>query len=398
VAARGLELITSLPDAERLIEQRLETLLLLAPSYELVGDLDHAEGTLAEAELLADQCPNDAIMAQIVMSAATLCWLQSHSSEAKQRFLRACDAWQRLGDDTRGAQALVGMGLCAIQRADRARGLELFTEAASRDEASAWARAGALSNDGVILLEDGRYNEAEPYLIEGLGANEQDSDRRGIAHSKCSLGELYYRLAKFSEAQHWLQEPAMEAADIEDAQCLALASAHLARTYFITDNHRVAAEALLNARAVAQSADYPEAEDVYRIAEMATAVMSADVPANRLDQVQGSPAAQSSISLDLDSPLEGRATRLNAYVESLCVAAESAILHDEASTGNQLADVLRKHLHLANDSHLRRYGQWPLKLLDDPDAYLRPLAQSKDAQRAVYDLRAQRLLMSLQAS
>ncbi len=131
-ASRALELIAALRDPAQFRDQRLETLLFLAQSYQVVGELDQAEGALAEAEILAEECPDQELVARIATCAATLCWMQGNSSEAEQRFLRACQLRERLRNDTRVAQALVGMGLCANQRGKWERALDLFSQAANR--------------------------------------------------------------------------------------------------------------------------------------------------------------------------------------------------------------------------------------------------------------------------
>ena len=228
-ASRANEVIASLPHPEAFLDQRLEALLLLAQSYEVIGDLGHAEGVLAEAEILAEDSPNRGMAAKIATASATLHLMQGHVPQANEGFERAHEAWKAVGDGSRAAHALLGMGMCSQMAGERARAFALFSQAAECGDEALWVKAAALNNAGVLLLEEGRYADAESYLVEGLRANEKDGDRRGIANSKASLGEVCYRLARLEDSRRWLEEALAEAGEIEDSQCADLATVFLAR-------------------------------------------------------------------------------------------------------------------------------------------------------------------------
>jgi tetratricopeptide (TPR) repeat protein len=387
-ASRALELISAAPEPERFLNERLTALLLLAQSYQVVGEVDQAEAALVEAATLSDACEDQELVAQIATSAATLCWMQGNSPEAYERFSRAHDAWRRLGDETRAAQALVGMGLCANQQGQRARALESFSEAARREGVAAWVRAAALNNAGMMLLEEGRYAQAEPHLTEGLKANEEDGDRRGVAQSKCSLGELSYRLARFGEAQRWLEEALAESRDMEDAQGLVLATAYLARVHCMTGSARAAAD-LLSATASQPGPEFPEADAVLRAAQFEASCAADAQPPGSLD------AAPAPLPEPSESDASHSGTRRNAYVETLCIAVEAALRARSGPAAADAAAALAQHVRQAPDRHLRRYGDWLLGLVERAEPIVPPLPAAEDGEQTVYDTRAQRLAQSL---
>lgn len=388
-ASRALEVIASLPDREQLANERLEALLLLAQSYQVVGDIGQAEGAIAEAEVLAAGCDDRELVAKIATCAATLCWMQGETTEAEQRFSRACGLWKGLGNYTRTAQALVGMGLCASQRGERTRALELFSQAADGTETEAWARAAALNNLGVILLEEGRYAEAEPYILDGLGANEQAQDRRGVAQSKCSAGEVCYRLARFEEAVRWLREAFSEGEDMEDPQCLILASAYLTRVGSILGKTTAPATSPSVSTGFV-GAEYPDAEAVLRLAETEAELVSAGVEdwEEVLDGLSGAvgPAG---------GQPEPSAACWNAHVETLCIAAETAIVRGHVDRARRIADALGRETARATDRHLRRYADWLLSVVAETAPTPAPMPGAESGEHTVFDVRSQRVVAAL---
>ena len=390
--SRAVELIASHPVPATLLEQRLEALMLLAQSYQVIGDLGMAEGSLAEAEVIAEDCSNQELIAKIATSAATLSWMQGNSDDAYQRFARAREAWEVLGNPSRMAQAQIGMGLCAERHSEqRHLALDLFIQAGDTPGAEAWVRGAALNNAGMMLLEDGRYTEAERSLVAGLEANEEDGDRRGVAQTNCSLGELLYRQARFDEARRRLQRIIADATDMEDKQLLALGSAHLARINGITG-------VPCSDEAVIIPDDYPEAADLWRLAQSEAAI--------------GTCESVAALGVPLEPPdTRGghSATCMNTWIEALCVAVEAAIL-----TGDPGAEpyvrLLTEKLDHAPDRHLRRYGKWLLAANSaSPPAPLPagegstsaaapPLPKADDGEATVFDVRAERLLAALAQS
>ena len=228
-ALRVIEIIASLSDAADHTRERLEALLLLAQCHEVIGNLDEAEAAIAEAEVLSEEHGNDELTASVLTTAGTLLLMQGDPDAAEKRYAEALALWQRLNSPTRAAHMAIGMGLCAGQRGECEEAMALFARAATTEGAEDWVRAAAENNLGVMLMELGRYEEAEPHLLRGLAANERDGDRRGVAQSRCSLGELYYRLARLEEAATALMEAAEVAEEAEDAPCLTLAQAWLNR-------------------------------------------------------------------------------------------------------------------------------------------------------------------------
>ncbi len=374
-AGRATSVISSLEDPTSLGEQRLEALWILAQSYEVTGDLGHAEGALAEAEILAEECANRELTARIALSSATLRLMQGETNEAERQFARARDVWRELGDPTREAHALLGMGMCAHQAGETARGLGLYEEAANVTDAALWVRAAALNNAGMVLLHEGHYAEAEPLLAEGLDANERDGDRRGIAHSRASLGELYFRMGRFAEAEDTLRDAQAEAKEIEDAQCRALSSAVLARTHAATGNLGLARMALEEVSV--ESTDDAELSTVAAVATVdVLAISDPGAPADT--RVDDAIEACDDQSTDSASP-----ACLNARVELSCLRLEAAMRQSDADTTTMWREELLRTIDTAPDRHLRRYAKW---LAEGCLGEIEPAGE-----RTVFDVRADAL-------
>ncbi|NSW58088.1 MAG: AAA family ATPase [Armatimonadetes bacterium] len=396
-AGRALEIIVSLPDPATRLVQRLEALLLLAQSHQVVGELGAAEGALAEAEVLAEDCTDCEINGRIALASATLQWMQGDLSKASAGFARAHQMWEALGNATRAAQALVGGGLCAGQSGDREGALALFERAAADPRVEPWVHAAAVNNAGIMLLEDGRYEEAEPYLSAGLDANERDDDRRGRAQSKTSLGELNYRRGRLDVARELLEQAVAEAGEIEDASCLPLATAYLARVLSASGGASVA-RSLLAAIARDVEVLQPDVEAPLRVAELEATLPCAVVAADQAARAQA--RGLRALSNWPACPGQVSAVCQNAYVEILCVGVEGALLSGHRTTGPWF-DRLRDHADSAVDVHLRRYAEWLLSLADQgqevPPFADQPQSDSVSATDpgTIFNVRARRLREAL---
>jgi len=330
------EVVASLPDPHEFTAQRAEALLLLAQARQVTGSLEQAEAALMEAGELVRQCEDDTLVARIATASATLSLMQGDHREGSLQFALARAAWERIGDSTRVAQALVGMGLCAQESGDDDRALELYLDAARDETAEAWAKAAAVNNAGVILLEQGRYDEAADWLDRGLELNEAAEDRRGVAHSHCSLGEVRFRLARPLEAQEHLKAAAEIAAQIEDAACLALSQAFLARTLVALGDSSMAT-ALLRGLDGSTLCDSPESTAATRVARVETGL-----------DVHGAPTS-------------GTVARGNALVEELCLRLEASVIA-VGSAGEDSVVALRQALPQARDRSLRAHAEWLLAI------------------------------------
>jgi hypothetical protein len=268
------------------------------------------------------------------------------------------------------------MGLCAGAGGNTARAVALFTEAAARGGEALWVKAAALNNAGVVLLHDGRYREAEPYLREGLSANEQEGDRRGIAHSKASLGELSYRLARLEEARRWLDASIAEAAEIEDTQCRTLAALLLSRVHVLEGRAEAAREALATAPPPGP-ADDPEIEAMRRLADR--------------DAALGVGEAASCPPLETpQEECERSAACRNAQAEALCLEIEAALRRGDRAVAEERRAALEELRFQASDRHLRRYAEWLLRVAELGEA-AGMLPASVDGEASMFDVRGRRL-------
>lgn len=347
-AGRALEIIGALPDPHARLAERLESLLLLARAYQVLGDLGHAEGTVAEALILAEDCPDAELVASISTTAATLHLMQGATEAAHEAFLQAQGAWERLGNEARVAHVLLGQGMCVGRLGRDDEALEIFRQAAERGGDALWVRAAALNNVGIILMSRGRYAEAEPYLLEGLRANEQEGDRRGVAHSRASLGELCYRQGHLDRAAAWLDQALELAAEIEDRQARALAAIYLARVHSLAARPSQADAALR--RGAAEELEDPEVALHGRNARLDLALAA---------QLSGESAPE---ALEVEAeegvlPDGPDQSCRNACVEHHCLRLELALVGGVGQV-ESLAEVLAESAASAPDCHLSAYATW----------------------------------------
>ena len=390
VAGHVLEVVGSLPEPEGFVNERLEALLMLGESRQVTGEVDRAQGTLAEAELLVEECDNEELRARIATSAATLCWMLGRRDEAEERFGRARDTWERLGDVTRVAQTVIGIGLCAQQAGDRGRALNLFSQAATMPGCEPWARAAALNNAGMLLLQEGRYGAAQGCVADGLRANEECADPRGVAHSKCSLGEVCYRLADLEEAERWLGEAIEEAEEVEDPQCRDLATLTLARAHCLKGDIE-AAHGLLGALTPAEELDDPEAISVRRLVELEVALAGKVQPETTASPEQDGSRAPLEPGEPFECEDQENDVCWNAYVEALCLELEAAVREGQWPRATQVAAILAPCVERVCDRHLQRYGRWLLDIPAEEGGPLSPLPSTDDGEWTVFDVRAKGL-------
>ncbi|OIO91799.1 MAG: hypothetical protein AUJ92_15805 [Armatimonadetes bacterium CG2_30_59_28] len=344
-ASRALELISSLPKPEELLDQRLEALLLLSQSYEVLGDLERAEGTLLEADALAEDSTNAELAAKIITSTATLHLMQGQWAEAEQEFSRSHTAWEALGNQPRVGHALLGIGMCARQSGDRERALRFFQQAAHCGREALWVKAAALNNAGMILLGEGRYEDAECLLAEGLLANEEEGDRRGLAHCKASLGELYLKQGRFGEARRWLQESIREAQNIDDAECCVLATGFLSRVFVAEGQVETAWETLRQCEDVIQTIHDPNARAVVILASLEAQRATGEWK-RVLNEVM-------TLHLSQADGLESTADYLtNVVAETLVLGLDIALTYHQQEEIAQLADTLTRLHPSISDVHL----------------------------------------------
>ncbi len=355
---RAIELTAATAEAGTVCDRRLEALLLLAQCHEVSGDLDEAEAALAEAEVLAEECTNRELRAQVLTAAGTLGLMRGELDAAESRFADALVIWTELASATRAAHIRVGMGLCASQRGDRARAIELFGAASATDDAEVWVVAAAENNLGVMLMEEGRYAGAEAHLAGGLEANQLAGDRRGVAQSRCSLGELYYRLGRLDQAEIALGEAIADAEEIEDIQCLTQSQAWLRRVYCLRGQQLAQSVAMERPDSASVSPD-AMAIDHLACAEELLAFGDDD----EVDAFLADPGT-------VEGAADTGAACANAEAELLAIGLGAALLRGQADLAERLSRDLTQALDHAIDHEVIAYARWLLELQRDPSAVL----------------------------
>lgn len=373
-ATCALEVISSLPDPAAWSRERLQALLVVAQACTILGDLSTAEGTLAEAEIVAEDCADQELVARVALQAATCSLMLGDPEEAFRRFGRAGEAWRALGDVTRVAHALVGMGLCAQQQANRAGAVALFQEAAAMPGAESWVRAAALNNAGILLLEDGHYGQAEAQIRQGLAENLASSDRRGMAHSHCSLGEALYLRGELEEARAQLLLARDLAREIEDAQGVEETTLNLVRVLLALGAREEAHNLLQESEALPAEAADPQT-----------------VLLRQMLAWQVGLAGVGGEAWAAWCPVEGADSGAcwNTYADGICLQLAAALAEGDAARTADLGAALTEALPHVLDRHLASYARWLMAAATDAGTTLPPFTAPSEP--TLYDRRAAEL-------
>lgn len=358
---------------------RLQALVIRSGCQELLDQRDEAARTLEQARAVAQSCDDPEVLAHLLIRSATLALATGRLEEAEETFRRGISIWRTLGNATRVAQAQVGLS-CAVQRRDRSHARELLECAASARGTASWARASAENNLGMLLLEEGRYVEAEPHMQEGLRANRRADDARGVAQSLTSLGELRYRLGRLTEAEQTLRDAVARAGNAQDAQCARLALALLALVLASKD----------------RSADFSAAEG--ESASHHAAIMRLARLEHRVAHAPRSvtiPQQWRRAIGELGADASHHASGANLAVERIGLLIEAAIAGDSPdlpAMGREAAQVIDR----AIDRHLLDWVEWLLEAAraDCPSARLHESWSECDP-CTIFDLRVERLLARL---
>ncbi len=380
---RAIELTTGTGEVNVSGDRRLEALLLLAQCHAVSGGLDEAEAALAEAEILAEECTDHELRAQVLTAAATLALMQGQPDAAEAGFANALAIWTELANPTRAAHMQIGMGMCAGQRSDRARAVELFAAAADTDGIEDWVIAAAKNNLGVMLIEEGRYAEAEAHLVSGLEANQRAGDRRGVAQSRCSLGELYYRLARLDEAELALDEAIADAEEMNDVQCLAQSQAWLRRVYCLRGQQLSQSVEIARPDSTSISVDVAAIDHLARAEEL--------LAFGDDDEVRAFLADPESVEHGAD---EGAACA-NARAELLAVGLEAAVLRGRVDLAERLSGELASALDRAVDREVIAHARWLIELPLDLSRALAAKHDQTTPCNSCFDLRARALTSAI---
>ena len=277
----------------------------------------------------------------------------------------------------------IGMGMCAGQRGERARAVELFAAAADTDGVEDWVIAAAENNLGVMLIEEGRYAEAEVHLVSGFEANQRAGDRRGVAQSRCSLGELYYRLARLDEAELALDEAIADAEEMEDVQCLTQSQAWLRRVYCLRGQQL--AQSVEMGRPDSTSIS-PDAVAIDRLARTEELLAFGDD-----DEVRALLTDLEAVGYDADAD----AACANAGAELLAVGLEAAVLRGQVDLAERLSGDLAPALDRAVDREVIAYAHWLIELQLDLSRALEARHDQTTPCQSCFDLRARALISAI---
>ena len=229
VAERALEAMSSAADPRSWYSERVDTLLLMARSWHVLGEPENAAMALGEAMVLAEELGDRALCAMVLLDSAYNALLRRDVARAVAAYAMSAERWRELGDETRWAQCILGVGMGQLDQGDLDAALTSFQAAAGAAGAEGWMRSAALNNIGVIQMRRGELDHAERNLREALELNRQEGDRRGEAYCLTSLGELSLDRGDPKVAAEFLQ-PAIDAArEIEDPQAIFTAGTSLAR-------------------------------------------------------------------------------------------------------------------------------------------------------------------------
>lgn len=235
------------------------------------------------------------------------------------------------------------------------------------------------------MLEEGRYLEADPHLRAGLEANRSAQDRRGIAQSLASMGELHYRLARLDEAERILQQAAAEAEQIQDATCLAYAGALLQRVQVLTAEPT----GTVDAPALPVAADDLPAE-VAALVDLAA--LEAHLHHDSGPRVLTECLRRATEAARAVTATDPNATVRNAAVEGLCAVLEASWAAGDVGPAGEAAQQLERHVGLAADVNLGQYARWLASVCRRGGRRHTAGLARLEGPHTVFAVRAQRLL------
>ena len=206
-------------------------------------------------------------------------------------------------------------------------------------------------------------------------------DRRGVAQSRCSLGELYYRLARLDEAELALDEAIADAEEMEDVQCLTQSQAWLRRVYCLRGQQL--AQSVEMARPDSTSIS-PDAVAIDHLARTEELLAFGDD-----DEVCALLADPEAIEHDAD------AACANAQAELLAVGLEAALLRGQVDLAERLSGDLAPALDRALDREVIAHARWLIELQLDLSCALETQHDQATPCQSCFDLRVRAIVSAI---
>ena len=185
--------------------------VLLARTQLMMGQYEAALGSVSR---VIEKGIDESLLIEASDIQALVYYYTDRMDHALPSFEATRDAAERQGDLRACARAVTGMGLVLQRQGDYAR-----AEKAYRDSLALAVQAGDRKrmavtemNIGTVLQVTGRTGEAADHYRASLRASRLLGDGAGTAKAASNLANLLVEHCQLSEARHWVERAAVEAA------------------------------------------------------------------------------------------------------------------------------------------------------------------------------------------
>lgn len=135
-------------------------------------------------------------------------YLRMHQwTKAEQHLKHACTLWQTMGDHHSLMRGFENLGVFYYETNQGQHALSYFNKALQQVELTGEQKeiAGILLNIGLVHSLHNELHKAENKIREAESMFERDANFLGLCEARGSLGHLYYKQARWLEAEHYLQ-------------------------------------------------------------------------------------------------------------------------------------------------------------------------------------------------
>jgi predicted ATPase/class 3 adenylate cyclase len=193
--------------------EQIDVLLGLGSVAQLIGEWDEAESRFRQALVIADEARDVHAQAECWRALGELYSRRTSYADAAIWLERACQAYERLGDDIGLSRTLGQLSYAHFEQGNRERAIDLSTRhfkiaSEAHDEK---AIADSLHSLGIILAQQGALDSAQSHFNRAIEFAMRADDKLRIIHVANDVARLHWQRGDYSRALSSLEQ-AMHAA------------------------------------------------------------------------------------------------------------------------------------------------------------------------------------------